>query len=161
MSSFEKCPICNQYGWIGRHRCLPQWRVADAAEGLDNGATVRGEDEGKAAIKFVSQFDQDCLSLSEETAIVVLKESDWEELCGAREELAHLAEELKRLQSQTEPLDEEDQEILDCISPRQAEVEAEIKRLEGMIKTLLVKGEMMPSYWIETPRVRKESGPNP
>jgi hypothetical protein len=130
MSSFEKCPICNQYGWIGRHRCLPQWRVADAAEGLDNGATVRGEDEGKAAIKFVSQFDQDCLSLSEETAIVVLKESDWEELCGAREELAHLAE-------------------------------AEIKRLEGMIKTLLVKGEMMPSYWIETPRVRKESGPNP
>jgi len=84
--SYQKCQICNEYGWSDKHVCPPTW---DCYEADDPGArrTVYASSAEYAAEKYAEQHDpeleyqimKDSTESNEETEIVVVSTDDVEE----------------------------------------------------------------------------------
>ena len=60
-SDFQKCPICNEYGWARSHKCPPTWRIywLDGEGFHEEPETARGRNQEEAAIAYIQQLDSD------------------------------------------------------------------------------------------------------
>lgn len=64
MSDFKKCSKCNEYCWIDKHKCPPEWKVFhEEYLGSDEYKTYYASDAQGAAEKYGEEYDQDDYSL--------------------------------------------------------------------------------------------------
>jgi hypothetical protein len=53
MSSYEKCSVCHEYGFVASHKCKPSWEVFRFEYGdEDDPAQAFGRDAEEAAISY-------------------------------------------------------------------------------------------------------------
>ena len=66
MSDYDRCPTCQEYAWLRRHKCAPVWLVftEDRHEDWDEADKVYATDAEQAAEKWAERDDCDSAEYS-------------------------------------------------------------------------------------------------
>jgi hypothetical protein len=80
--SYQRCQICDEYGWPDTHVCPPTWECYEADESSYR-RTIYARDAQEAAEKYAEKIDseldycimKDATESNEETEIVVVTEN--------------------------------------------------------------------------------------
>jgi hypothetical protein len=59
LGTWQRCPLCNEYGYSGAHRCRPEWEACDGGDRIDQREweRVRAADAESAAERYCAQHD--------------------------------------------------------------------------------------------------------
>ncbi len=59
MSDYQRCKICGEWGWFGKHACPPEWGWrTDDTHSEDDWSTVYARDAEEAAEKAAEAYDE-------------------------------------------------------------------------------------------------------
>jgi len=159
MATYDRCPKCNEFGWLGGHTCsIWLLRFADTASyGTDWHKTYATSAE-KAIEKWIGEWDSwDChypVAGGQEEPIVELLSAEQNSKLEELEEYKQMAEGYKE---DLEGVDEEDlgswtqeelQECRDALAHAQAEIERLTKEV-GEVQKFKVSGYFDPVYDVQ------------
>jgi hypothetical protein len=71
MSSYEKCPVCKQWGWLDSHKCGPYYLVRREDEDRAEERVQHASDPGQAAERWLERHFSDCDYPNSMTVLVV------------------------------------------------------------------------------------------
>lgn len=156
---FEKCPVCQDYGYFGgnfsQHRCKPAFYCKIDHPHHEDNWKIFADDCEDAAKKFICKYDGADGDYSiayhgEEIQVVVISAKDYDRIPEAEDEIESLQNHLSDLRALADDdLDEADREHLISLPNDIAALKKEISELKTSFKTFKVTGEIVPSYSAE------------